>query len=66
MGRMVNPISDDEGCPVPHDVDGLDTRRIANREGFNRQLGRRLNERTEWTNSRTGKKCDPPEYANED
>lgn len=56
----------DEGYPTSREVDGVDTKKVAGREGFQKQLGRPLNCRREWSNSKTGKKMDPPEYAQED
>lgn len=68
MARLGVPqiFGDDEGYPTSREVDGIDTKRIANREGFNANLGQPLNCHREWRNSKTGKRMDPPDYARED
>ena len=69
MGRLImgiKPFDADEGFPISRDVDGLDTKKIADRQGFHRHLGKPLNTRTEWSNSKTGKRTEPPDYAKED
>lgn len=68
MARLVRPSmpNEDEGYPVPRTVDGVDTKRVANREGAMRHIGRFHQHHTEWTNSKTGKRTEPPEYASDD
>lgn len=71
MAKRMGPVaaqSDgmDEGYPRPSTNDGVNTKKIAGREGFQRQLGRPLNQHTDWHNSKTGACCDAPEYANDD
>lgn len=64
---QVSPIgSMNEGYPRPSTVDGIDTKKIANREGYQRQLGTRINQHTDWHNSKTGACVDAPEYASDD
>lgn len=66
MARLgkVSPLSmEDEGYPISREVDGINIREVSNREGFQNQLAAPINCREEWTNSKTGKKTEPPEYA---
>lgn len=65
-GNPVRMLSGDEGFPISRRVDGVNTREVAGREGYQRNLGTNLDSHREWRNSKTGARMDPPEWAQED
>lgn len=58
-------MSDDyPGFPMSETVDGMDTSKHP--QGYQKNFGKILAEHTTYTNSKTGEKMDPPDYARED
>lgn len=60
------PYDEDEGFPVPRRVDGVNVRDVANNPGWNDQFGSPRRSHTDWQNSRSGRRTNPPEYAKDD
>lgn len=68
MGAMkVIPVGGiDEGFPVSRKVDGVDTTAVANNPGYQNQFGSPKRCHRDYTNSKTGKRMERPEYADAD
>ncbi len=63
--NVSNPL-DDEGYPMSRCVDGTNVAECSAHEGAFRHFGRIRQQRKLWTNSKTGKAMEPPEYARDD
>ncbi len=62
MAKMnVTPMS--EGYPESRRVDGMNVEECAEQKGYGYHLGKIRKQRTIWTNSKTGKVTEPPDYA---
>jgi len=56
----------DEGFPIARRVDGTNVKDVANNLGFERQFGSPRRSHTDWQNSNSGKRMNPPDYAKDD